>query len=52
MFDSSFRTKYYKFKLLLLLILITAASCSKDKEDIIPDSELSEYEFDVIDYFK
>lgn len=38
--------------LLLLLTLIIASSCSKDEEDILPESELSEYEIDIIDYFK
>ena len=39
--------------LLLLFILIALSSCSKDDENIIlPESEFSEYEINVIDYFK
>ncbi|MAJ32526.1 MAG: hypothetical protein CMC18_07805, partial [Flavobacteriaceae bacterium] len=39
--------------LLLLVILIALSSCSKNDENIIlPDSEFSEYEINVIDYFK
>jgi hypothetical protein len=38
--------------LLFLLILIIVSSCCKDEEDIFPESELSEYEIDVIEYFK
>ena len=34
--------------LLLLLILVIVSSCSKD-EEIVPASELSEYEINVID---
>mgnify|MGYP001223105869 FL=1 len=43
-----------KNKLLLhLFILIALSSCSKNDENIIlPDSEFSEYEINVIDYFK
>ena len=36
----------------LLLMLIIVSSCSKDEENILPESELSEYEINVIDYFK
>lgn len=35
-----------------ICILLLISSCSKDDEDILPESELSEYEIDVIDYFK
>jgi hypothetical protein len=39
--------------LLFLFILIALSSCSKDDENIIlPESEFSEYEINVIDYFK
>jgi len=38
--------------LLLLLLLIIASSCSKDEDEIIPELDLSEFEIDVIDYFK
>jgi len=39
--------------LLLLIILISISSCSRDDENLmLPESELSEYEIDVIDYFK
>jgi hypothetical protein len=39
--------------LLLLFMLIALSSCSKDDENIIlPESEFSEYEINVIDYFK
>ncbi|MGB0778454.1 MAG: hypothetical protein ACPGR7_10540 [Flavobacteriaceae bacterium] len=31
---------------------ILIPSCSKDDNNIVPESELSEYEIDVIDYFK
>ena len=37
--------------LLLLVILISISSCSTDNEDL-PELELSEYEIDVINYFK
>lgn len=38
---------------MLLLILVFASSCSKDSEDLVlPESELSEYDIDVIKYFK
>jgi len=37
--------------LLLLVILISISSCSTDDEDL-PELELSEYEIDVINYFK
>ena len=36
----------------LLLMLIIVLSCSKDEENILPESELSEYEINIIDYFK
>ena len=42
-------------KLLLLFslcIVILISSCSKDDDDILPESILSEYEIDIIDYFK
>jgi hypothetical protein len=32
--------------------LIIASSCSKDEDEIIPELDLSEFEIDVIDYFK
>lgn len=35
-----------------LCILILISSCSKDDEDLLPEPELSEYEIEVIDYFK
>lgn len=38
--------------LLLFLILIIISSCSKNEEDLLPKSELSDYEIRVIDYFK
>jgi len=38
--------------LLLLLLLIIVSSCSKDEEDVLPQSELSEYQIKVIDYYK
>ena len=39
--------------LLFLFILIALSACSKDDENIIlPESEFSEYEINVIDYFK
>ncbi len=38
--------------LLLLLMLILVTSCSKDEEGGLPESELSEYQINVIDYFK
>ena len=38
--------------LFFLCITILISSCSKDDDDIFPESELSEYEIDVIDYFK
>ena len=41
----------YRF-LLLLLILTMISSCAKDEEDIFSEPELSEYEINVIDYFK
>ena len=37
--------------LILLLVLIVASSCSRDDQDILPESGLSEYEIDVINYF-
>ena len=37
--------------LLLLVILISISSCSTDDEDL-PELELSEYQIDVINYFK
>lgn len=43
-------SKYLLFFSLLIIILIS--SCSKDDEDILPESELSEYKIDVIEYFK
>ena len=33
-------------------MLIIVLSCSKDEENILPESELSEYEINIIDYFK
>ncbi|MEK9604457.1 MAG: DUF2927 domain-containing protein [Flavobacteriaceae bacterium] len=42
--------KYLLFSFLSIFILIS--SCSKDDDDIIPESELSKYEIDVINYFK
>ena len=42
-----------KFLLLFpLCIVILISSCSKDDDDILPGFILSEYEIDVIDYFK
>ena len=42
-----------KFLLLSsLCIVILISSCSKDNDDILPEFILSEYEIDVIDYFK
>ena len=43
-----------KFLLLFsLFIVILISSCSKDDDDdILPEFILSEYEIDVIDYFK
>ena len=42
-----------KFLLLFsLCIVILISSCSKDDDDILPEFILSEYEIDVIDYFK
>ncbi|OFX24477.1 MAG: hypothetical protein A2041_09535 [Bacteroidetes bacterium GWA2_31_9b] len=44
-----------KNKLLLLFtlsVLILVSSCSKDDDEIIPESELSEYNLDIISYFK
>lgn len=42
-----------KFLLLFsLFIVILISSCSKDDDDILPGFILSEYEIDVIDYFK
>ena len=38
--------------LLFLLILITESSCSKEEENILLESELSEHEINIIDYFK
>jgi len=38
--------------LLLFLILIIVSSCSENEEDLLPESELSDYEIRVIDYFK
>ncbi len=42
-------------KLLLLFIftsLILITSCSKDNQGILIPSELSDYELEVVDYFK
>lgn len=38
--------------LLSLLILIIISSCSKDEENVLPQSELSEYQKEVINYYK
>ena len=38
--------------LFILLILTIVSSCSKDEEDVLPESKLSEYEINVINYFK
>jgi hypothetical protein len=38
--------------LLLIILLIIVSSCSKDEEDVLPVSELSEYQNEVVNYYK
>jgi len=38
--------------IIFLIISVFISSCSKDDENVLPESELSAYELSVIDYFK